>query len=369
MIPVNEPVISQEAKNNVNEALNTGWLSSAGPFVKQFEDDFASFIGVKHAITVNTGTAALHIALLSAGIGVGDEVIVPAFTMASTWLAVIYTGATPVFVDAEIETYNIDPALIEAKITTKTKAILPVHIYGHPAAMDDIMTIAKKYKLLVIEDAAEAHGATYHGKIVGGIGDMGCFSFYANKLITTGEGGMIVTNNDALAAEAQRFKDLYHSPAKRFIHDKVGFNYRMTNLQAAVGVGELKHIKEYIAKKIQMANRYSDGLKDLPGIITPKTLPNCDSVYWMYAIRILPEFGITRDELRIKLLERNIDTRDFFYAPANQPILESYLKSSEKYPVTDELACTGFYPPSGLAVTNQQIDRVIEAIHAIHQAT
>lgn len=362
MIPVNEPVISQEAKNNVEQALNTGWLSSAGPYVKQFEVDFAKYIGVKHAITVNTGTAALHIALLAGGIGVGDEVIVPAFTMASTWLAVIYTGATPVFVDAEPTTYNIDPTLIETKITKRTKAILPVHIYGHPAEMDKIMRIAQKHHLLVIEDAAEAHGATYQGKVVGGIGDIGCFSFYANKLITTGEGGMVVTDNDDLAEEAKKFKDLYHSPKKRFIHEKVGYNYRMTNLQAALGVGELKHIDEYIKQKIHMAHRYSEGLGGIPWIITPQTLPGCTNVYWMYALRVLPKFGISKDELRAKLLTKGIDTRDFFYSPTDQPILKEYLVKGETFPVTDELARTGFYPPSGLAITDKQIDQVVQAI-------
>lgn len=367
MIPVNEPVISKEAKENVENALNTGWLSSAGPYVKQFEADFAKVIGVKHAITVNTGTAALHIALLALGIGPGDEVIVPAFTMAATWLAVIYTGATPVFVDAKPDTYNIDPALIEAKITPKTKAIMPVHIYGQSAELDPICAIAKKHNLAVIEDAAEAHGARYKGKVVGGIGDVGCFSFYANKLITTGEGGMVVTNNDTIAEEARKYKDLYHSPAKRFIHEKVGYNYRMTNLQAGVGVGELKHLDEYIAKKIHMADRYTAGLKDIPGLVTPFTHKDSTNVYWMYALLVYQEFGLTKDELRVKLLELGVETRDFFYSPTSQPILSPYLSKADHYPVTDQLAQCGFYLPSGLAITDAQIDEVIRVIHEINK--
>lgn len=363
MIPVNEPVISKEAKANVNEALDTGWLSSAGPYVKKFEDEFAKFIGVKHAISVNTGTAALHVALLAAGIGSGDEVIVPAFTMAATYLAVIYTGAKPVFVDAELNTYNIDTELIAAKITKDTKAILPVHIYGHPAQMGKIMEIAGKHKLLVIEDAAEAHGSTYHGKTVGGIGDMGCFSFYANKLVTTGEGGMVVTNNDALATEARQFKDLYHSKAKRFIHEKVGYNYRLTNLQAAVGLGELDHLREYIAKKQAMATRYSKGLSGIKGIVTPVTNPDVTNVYWMYAIRLSKDFKLTKDELRQKLLANyQIDTRDFFYSPNDQPILKPYLTKQDSFPVTKLIADTGLYLPSGLAITDEQIDTVISSI-------
>lgn len=365
MIPVNEPVISSDAKANVNQALNTGWLSSAGPFVKQFEDEFAKFVGVKHAISVNTGTAALHIALLASGIGKGDEVIVPAFTMAATWLAIIYVGAKPVFVDVDPVTYNLDPALITAKITAKTKAILPVHIYGHPAAMNEILTIARDHKLIVIEDAAEAHGATYLGKVVGGLGDIGCFSFYANKLITTGEGGMVVTNSDEYADQARKYKDLYHSSAKRFIHERVGYNYRMTNLQAAVGVGELQHVTEYIDQKRHMADRYAAGLKGVPGLILPTTLDGCTNVYWMYAIRVTKDFGMTKDQLRAKLLTSGVETRDFFYAPTDQPILQEYLGDGDNFPVTQELAQTGFYPPSGLAITDAQIDTVARSIASL----
>lgn len=364
MIPVNEPVISQDAKDNVNQALSAGWLSSAGPYVTQFEQDFARRIGVKHAITVNTGTAALHIALLAAGIGVGDEVIVPAFTMAATWLAVIYVGATPVFVDAELDTYNIDPTQIEAKITEKTRAIIPVHVYGHAAEMDSIMAIAAKHNLLVIEDAAEAHGATYKGRIAGGIGQIGCFSFYANKLITTGEGGMMVTSDDKLANEARKFKDLYHSPAKRFIHEKVGYNYRMTNLQAALGCGELMHLDEYIVKKRAMAARYSKALSQIKGIVTPVERTGIVSVFWMYAIRLTTEFGMSKDELRVKLLAKGIDTRDFFYAPTNQPILKEYLSPDERFPITELIEGSGLYLPSGLAITDEQIDAVIAAVQS-----
>lgn len=367
MIPVNEPVISPEAKANVNQALDTGWLSSAGPLVRQFENDFSRFLGVKHAVTVNTGTAALHVALLACGIGPGDEVIVPAFTMAATWLAVIYTGATPVFVDAEADTYNLDPNLIEAKVTPRTRAIIPVHIYGHPCELDPIMAIAVKHGLKVIEDAAEAHGATYHNRLVGGIGDLGCFSFYANKLLTTGEGGMVVTNDDKLAGLARSFKDLCHSPHKRFIHDRIGYNYRMTNLQAAVGVGELIHLPEYVKQKNHMADLYTQGLKDIPGLILPKTADGVTNVYWMYAIRVSPEFGLSRDELRLQLADSGVETRDFFYAPTDQPVLSPYLQPQDHYPVTDSLSSTGLYLPSGLAITDTQIGTVVSAISTLRK--
>jgi perosamine synthetase len=362
-IPVNEPLISQESKNNVLQALETGWISSAGSFVKQFEENFADYLGVKHAISVTNGTAALHVALMALGIKEGDEVIVPAFTMAATWLAVIYTGAKPVFVDCEPDTYNINAGLIETKITKKTKAIIPVHIYGHSVDMDPVMRVADQYGLSVIEDAAEAHGGEYKGKKCGSIGHINCFSFYGNKIITTGEGGMVVTNDDQLAYESRKIKDLYHSDKKRFIHEKVGYNFRMTNLQAAIGCGELTHIDEYINLKRQMADRYTRVLKKIPGILTPIDEPWCRSVHWMYAIQIIEEaYGINRDQLKLKLKEAGIDTRDFFYSPLEQPVLSDYLSSSDKFPVTSAISQRGLYLPSGLALTPSQLERVVYAL-------
>ncbi len=364
-IPVNEPVISKEAKKNVHQALETGWLSSAGPFVKQFETDFAKYLGVKHGISVVNGTAALHVALLALGIGKGDEVIVPAFTMGSTWLAILYTGATPVFVDCELETFNIDVSKIEKKITNKTKAILPVHLYGHSSDMDAINKIAAKHKLYVIEDAAEAHGGEYKGKRCGSMSNISCFSFYANKIITTGEGGMLLTDDDNIAKEAMKLKDLYHSDKKRFIHEKVGYNYRFTNLQAAVGCGELKNINKYIKKKIWMADKYEKGLRGVPGIKTPVTMKDVKNVYWMYGIVIdKKNFGMSKDELRAKLKESGIDTRDFFYPPEDQPVLKKFVKG-EKFPNARYLADNGLYLPSGLAITTKQIARVVRVIRGL----
>lgn len=361
-IPVNEPPLSIEAKRNVIECLDTGWISSAGKFVDQFEREFSQYLGVKYGVAVSNGTAALHVALLSLGIGPGDEVIVPAFTMAATWLAVLYVGAKPVFVDSELDTYNIDPSLITQKITKRTKAIIPVHIYGHPVDMDPILKIAKKHKLWIIEDAAEAHGAEYKGRKCGSMGHINCFSFYGNKIITTGEGGMIVTNDTKLAEKARKFKDLHHS-AKRFIHDGIGYNYRLTNLQAALGCGELKNIKKYIAKKIRMAGLYSQLLKNVPGITTPSTKPYAKNVFWMYAILVdEKKFGLTRDELRVKLKEQGIDTRDFFYSPHTQPVLRPYLRPSDKFPVTEHISRHGLYLPSGLALTDNQVRYVARAL-------
>lgn len=368
MIPVNSPVITRESKELIARALDQGWISSAGPYINDFEKEFASYLGVKHAITVNTGTAALHIALLAAGIGEGDQVIVPAFTMAASWMAVMYTGATPVFVDVEPDIYTIDPKLIEAAITTKTKAIMPVHIYGHPADMDPILEIVKKHNLVVIEDAAEAHGATYKGKLTGSIGDINAFSFYANKIITTGEGGMVTTNSDELAEIATAMKDLSHSKGKRFIHDALGYNYRMTSLQAALGSGQLLHISDFLATKKHMAELYKEGLEGIPGLALPVTRDWATHVYWMYAVLVDEEkFGMSKDELRAKLLEKGIDTRDFFYAPCDQPLLQglslpAQAGSQARFPVTEHIAKNGFYLPSGLAITDEQIGTVCKTI-------
>src|SRR3990167_11382172 len=257
-ISVNEPVLTKEAKQYVAEAMESGWISSAGKYIEQFEAEFAAFLDVKHAVTTTSGTTAIHLALAALNVGKGDEVIVPDFTMMGSILPVLYCGATPVFVDAEPKTFNIDPSLIEKKITKKTKAILPVHLYGRSADMDPILAIAKKHGIPVIEDAAEAHGATYKGRMCGSMGDAACFSFYANKIITTGEGGMFVTNDDQLARRARTLKDLAHSEEKRFWHKEVGYNYRMTNLQAAVGLGQLKHIDEFIKHKQWMAESYRE---------------------------------------------------------------------------------------------------------------
>lgn len=366
MIPVNAPIITPESKALVAQALEEGWISSAGPYVENFEQEFAKYLGVKHAITVNTGTAALHIALVAAGIGPGDEVIVPAFTMAASWMAVMYTGAKPVFVDVDPEIYTLNPNLIEAAITEKTKAIMPVHIYGHPADMDPITAIAQKHQLLVIEDAAEAHGATYKGKLVGGIGDINAFSFYANKIITTGEGGMVTTDSDELASVARRMKDLAHSAKKRFVHDALGYNYRLTSLQAALGSGQLMHVAEFLSTKRHMADLYQEGLSSIPGITLPTTRPWATHVYWMYAILIdEAKFGMNKDEFRAKLLDKGIDTRDFFYAPSTQPALTDAGLGGGSFLVTEQIAHTGCYLPSGLAITDDQIATVCATIRSI----
>lgn len=365
-VPVNEPVISEDSKKNVAEALATGWLSSSGPFVKKFEEAFASFVGRRFGVAVSNGTAALHTAILSLGIGKGDEVIVPAFSMGACFLSVIYTGAKPVFVDCELETYNIDPGKIEEKITKKTKAIMAVHTYGHPCDMDPILAIAKKHNLRVIEDAAEAHGANYKNKKCGSFGSVSCFSFYANKIITTGEGGMLLTDDEEIANEAKKVRDLHHSNFKRFIHDKIGYNYRLTNIQAGIGLGELTHIDEYLARKEKLAKRYKEGLSNITGLCLPMTKPDVKNVYWMYGVLIDPKkFVMNRDSLRERLAKEGIDTRDFFYPPEEQPVLKNVILESENFANAAYAGHNGLYLPSGLAITEDQIDYVIETVKKI----
>ncbi len=364
-IPVNAPAISPESKKYVIEALETGWISSAGPFITRFEEEFAAYLGVKHAVTTTSGTTALHLALLTLGIGAGDEVIVPDFTMIASIFAVIYTGAKPVFVDIDPETFCIDPALIEAKITPRTKAIMPVHIYGHACEMDEILAIAKRHGLAVIEDAAEAHGGEYGGRKCGSFGDINCFSFYGNKIITTGEGGMVVTDDDALAARARRLKDLAHSEKKRFWHEEVGYNYRMTNLQAALGLGELQNIGTYLRKKADMAAAYGRRLSGVKGLVLPVTKPGVKNVFWMYSVVLGEGFPLSRDAFRAALKERGIDTREFFPSSAAQPAIQKLHPSAERFPVSEYVARQGLYLPSGLAITPEEIDRVCDAVMEI----
>jgi perosamine synthetase len=345
------------------QCLETGWLSSAGPFVAQFEREFAAYVGVAHGVAVCNGTAALHTALWASGVREGDEVIVPAFTMIGSIFSIIHCGAKPVFVDAEPDGFNLDASQLERLVSARTRAIMPVHLFGHPCAMDRVREFATAHRLAVVEDAAEAHGATFRGKRAGSLGDVGCFSFYANKIITTGEGGMLVTDDAQIAERARAFRDLCHSPEKRFIHTEVGYNYRITNMQAAIGLGELGSIDSYLAKKRHMAARYAAGLSHLVGLNLPATRDDVENVYWMYAVRVDEDrIGMSKDALRARLKERGVDTRDMFYSPSDQPALVARYGPLGPFPNTDRLAQTGFYLPSGLALTDAEIDYVIAQV-------
>lgn len=363
MVPVNEPHIAKNALKYVSECINTGWVSSAGRYLKEFEEEFAKYIGVKHAITTTNGTASLHLAIAALDIKKGDEIILPSHTMMSSAAAVVYTGATPILVDVERDSWNMNVDQVKKKITKRTKAIMPVHVYGHPVDMDPLLELAKKHKMAIVEDAAESTGAEYKGVKTGAIGDIGCFSFYANKIITTGEGGMLVTNSDRIATHARLLKDMAHSPKRRFLHEEIGFNYRMTNMQAALGVAQLEEVEEYVAKKRWMANIYNERLSKIKGLTLPIERPWAKNVYWMYGILVEDEFGATRDELKDMLYKQGVDTRTFFIPMHKQPALKKLgLFKGERYPISDEIGHRGLYLPSGLAITEDQILTVCKAI-------
>ncbi|MFH1333564.1 MAG: DegT/DnrJ/EryC1/StrS family aminotransferase [archaeon] len=364
MIPVCEPTLNGKELEYATECIKTNWISSNGKYIKEFEEEFAEYCGTKHGIACSNGTIAVHLALAALGISREDEVIVPTFTMIGSVNPVIYCGATPVFVDAEPDTWNINVSKLEEKITKKTKAILPVHIYGHPVDMDPLLELADKYKLTVIEDAAEAHGAEYKGKKVGSLGDMGCFSFYANKIITTGEGGMVVTNNDQLASRLRLLKDqAYGTP--RFIHHEVGFNYRMTNIQAAIGLAQLEQIDTFIEARRDHAHKYNAQLKNVKGITLPTEKDWAKNVYWMYGILIEDSFGISKNETMKKLKDLGIDTRSFFLPMHQQPVYTKMGIPCETLPISEELFKKGLYLPSSSSLTDEQINTVVEGIKAV----
>ena len=361
MIPVAGPCLGEEELSNVIEAVKSGWISSKGKFIEEFEQKFASYCNRKYGVATSNGTVALHLALKALGIGKGDEVIIPDLTFVAVANTVTYCNAKPVFVDSHPDYWCIDPERIEEKITPRTKAIIPVHLYGHPCDMDAILDIAEEHDLYVVEDAAEAHGAEYKGKKVGSFGDISCFSFYGNKIITTGEGGMCLTNNEELAEKVQILRDHGMNPNKRYWYDIVGFNYRMTNLQAAVGVAQLKKLDEFIENKRQIARWYSEELKDLEekGLITlHPEMSWAKCVYWMYCILVEDKFGMSRDELMKKLEEKGIETRPFFY-PLH--VMPPY-KNDEKFPVAEETSRKGINLPSGVGLMKEMIERVVNTI-------
>ena len=360
IIPVCEPTLNKKALNYVIKALKTNWISSRGDFLEKFENLFAKKVGAKYAVAVNSGTSALHLALATLGINPGDEVIVPTYTMISSAFAVSYLGAKPVFVDCD-DYYQIDPKLIQKAITKKTKAIMPVHIYGHPVNMDKIEAIAKKYKLAVIYDAAESHGAKYKGKEIGGRGLASCYSFYANKIITTGEGGMIVTNNKDFADLARNLKDVAFSTERHFWHKRLGYNFRMTNLTAAVGLAQTEQYEKLVTARIEHAKYYMDGLSKIKGIKFPKTAPWAKNVYWMFGFEVEPGFGITRDELRQFMAKEGVETRTFFVPLHLQPYYYHENKG-EMFPISERLSERGLYIPSASNLTKAQMNRVIRVI-------
>jgi perosamine synthetase len=365
-IPVCEPFLNGNELAYVTDAVSTGWISSAGKYVSEFEKQFAVYCGCNYGVAVCNGTVALHLGLVALGIGKGDEVILPTFTMIASAFAVCYTGATPVFVDADAQTWNIDVSKIEEKITARTKAIMPVHIFGQMCEMDKITEIARKYNLKIIEDAAEAHGATYKGVKAGSFSDIGSFSFFANKNLTTGEGGMLVTNDEHLYNKLRYHKNMCFplDGNRNYMHNDIGFNYRMSNVIAAIGLAQVEKADEYMSLRINNHAKYKEFLAGVPGIIFQRNHPDALSVEWMNAILIDPVvYGKTKDELVIELKKHGIDTRLLFNGMHRQKSLADYgCDMSGAYPVSDRLSENGLYLPSASNLSEEKIRFICDII-------
>ncbi len=365
MIPVNEPHIGEQESAYVRECLETGWISSAGRFVDRFEAEFAAYCGMRHGVAVANGTVALELAVASLGIGAGDEIIMPTFTIISCAQAAIYNSAKPVLVDSDPDTWCMDVSQVEARITPRTRAVMPVHIYGHPVDIDPLRDLADAHGLLVIEDAAEAHGALYKGRRCGGLGDVSCFSFYANKIVTTGEGGMVLTNDAAVAEIARSKRNLCFQNQRRFYHTDLGYNFRLTNLQAAIGVAQLERVDEIVARKREVAREYTDGLAGLP-LQLPVEREWANSVYWMYGVVLKDSIGMDATTFAARLAEKGVQTRPFFLGMHEQPALwDRGLFVGERYPVAERLARKGLYLPSGTALTDEQVGETIGAVSEV----
>lgn len=367
MIPVNTPLLSGNEKKYINEALDTGWISSEGPFVKKFEEQFSSYIGRKNGVAVSNGSAALDIAVKAIGINKGDEVILPTFTIISPAFSIIRQGGIPVLVDSDPITWGMDVSKIEEKITANTKAILVVHIYGYPVDMDPVIELANKYELKIIEDAAEMHGQTYKGKKCGSFGDISIFSFYPNKHITTGEGGMILTDNNDLSEKCKELRNLCFIPPKRFVHKEMGWNYRMTNLQAALGVAQLEQIEQFIERKREIGSIYNELLKNVANIdLMPKLVSYSENIYWVYGIILKPEQPKNAEYIINELKKQKIGSRPFFFPMHLQPIFQKMgLFKNQTYPVSENLSENGFYIPCGLGIKNEEISLVVKTLKKI----
>jgi perosamine synthetase len=358
LIPVAEPLLDGNELEYVTDCLKSGWISSLGKYVREFEERFAAYCGARYGIATSNGTVAIHLLAATLNLGPGDEVIMPSLTYVATANGISYTGATPVLVDSDRETWNISPEAVETAITPRTKAIFAVHLYGHPADMDRLGAIARAHKIEIFEDAAEAHGARYKGQRVGGLSDAAIFSFYGNKIITTGEGGIIVTNNKAWAERAFFLENQGRKNSNPYWHPEIAFNYRMTNLQAAVGVAQLERIDELIAIRQRNAAHYNRRLAAVRGLTLPPAANWATNVYWMYSVIVEDEFGLGRDLIRQELRRAGIESRPFFYPVHTLPMYNS----GQSLPVAEELAQKGLNLPSGATLTSGQIDYICDTL-------
>ncbi len=367
MIPVNEPLLDGNEKKYLAECIDSGWISSEGPFVTRFENEFAAAAGRRFGVAVCNGTAAIDAAVEALGIGPGDEVIMPAFTIVSCIAQIVRCGAQAVLVDSDPLTWNMDVAQIEARITPRTRAIMIVHLYGLPVDVDPILDIAHRHGLKVIEDAAEMHGQTYRGRACGSFGDISTFSFYPNKHVTTGEGGMIVTDDDSLATTCRSLRNLCFEPQRRFVHERLGWNLRITNLQAAVGVAQLERLAEFVARKRRMGALYRELLDDLPGVQLPLARTDyAENIYWVFGLVLDDGHPLDAPSAMRHLTAEGIGCRPFFCPMHEQPFLKgSGWFDGERYPVAERLYRRGFYIPSGMALTEEQIATVATVVRKV----
>jgi perosamine synthetase len=363
LIPVNEPLLTEQDYTAVMDAMRSGWISGAGASIDAFEARWATFCGRKQGIALANGTVALQVAVALLDLQPGDEVIMPTFTIISCALPVVLAGAVPVLVDCDPRTWTMDVNQVEARITPRTRALMPVHIYGHPVDMDPLLELAARYDLQVVEDAAEAHGAEYRGRRIGSFGTSSCFSFYANKLLTTGEGGMLMVDDDQLAERARRMRNLGFQPGRRFLHAELGFNFRLTNMQAALGLAQVDRMDEIVARKRRMGQAYTERLSEVAGLELQVQQPWARSVYWMFGIVLSEQTGLDAEQFAARLKTRGVETRPFFLGMHEQPVLRDQgLFDGECYPVAERIARQGLYLPSGLALVDSQIDQVCQAV-------
>jgi perosamine synthetase len=362
-VPVNTPLLAGNERKYILECIDTGWISSEGEFIKKFEQGLSAYIGRKHGIAVSNGSAALDIAVRALNLGKGDEVIMPTFTIISPAQSVVTAGAKPVLVDCDPLTWNMDVTQIESKITPRTKAVIVVHIYGLPVDMDPVLALCEKYNLKLIEDAAEMHGQTYKGKMCGTFGDISIFSFYPNKHITTGEGGMVLTDDEGLKERCQLLRNLAFDPkGRRFVHHELGWNYRMTNMQAAIGLAQLENIQHHITKKRKIGELYNNGLSKLKGFLRPvQKVDYAENIYWVYGLVADTEEKCL--QTTTALGQAGIGTRPFFWCMHEQPVFQQMgFFANERYPHAEKIARNGFYVPSGLGLSEDDVSYVCKTL-------
>lgn len=366
-IPVNEPLLDGNEKKYLLDCIETGWISSEGPYVERLEREFATRVGRRYGIAVCNGSAALEVAFAALGIGPGDEIILPTMTIISCITPIVRSGARPVLVDADASTWNMDVSQLEGKITPRTRAILAVHTYGLPVDMEPVMALAAGHGLAVVEDAAEAIGQTYKGAPCGSFGALSIFSFYPNKHVTTGEGGMVVTDDAALAERCRSLRNLCFQPARRFVHEELGWNFRLTNLQAALGVAQLERLDRHVARKREIGEHYSALLSGLDALQLPLAATEyARNIYWVYGLVLGDAVPYDGAQMMAKLAERGIGTRAFFWPMHKQPVFQrAGMFNGEHYPVAERLARRGFYIPSGLALQDKQIETVASQLRVL----